>query len=178
MSDLAGVGISTINGTTASDLGLAAHPDQDPKCLRRAFEAGINYFFFFGPSSKLFIEALEPLIEGHRGEIILASGSGARTAGGLRAARRKIATALGVDVLDVFFAEYIHPGDKTAAVFGSGGVLDELQKWKADGLIRYVGASCHDRKLANQLAEDPIHDLEQPRAIGGKPFAVRVSVIS
>jgi aryl-alcohol dehydrogenase-like predicted oxidoreductase len=29
------------------------------------------------------------------------------------------------------------------------------RKWKADGLIRYVGASCHDRALAKRLAEDP-----------------------
>ena len=147
--------ISSINGTNASTLGLAAYPDQDPNCVQRALECGINYFFFYSPGSKLFIEALKPLNKEHRDEIILASGSGSRTAGGLRVARRKIATVAGVEVLDIFFAEYIHPGDKSASVFGKGGVLDELQKWKADGLIRYVGASCHDRTLGKQLAEDP-----------------------
>jgi aryl-alcohol dehydrogenase-like predicted oxidoreductase len=147
--------ISSINGTYASSLGLAAYPDQDPKCVQRAFECGINYFFFYSPGSKLFTKALKRLAKEHRDEIILASGSGSRTASGLRAARRKITTVVGVEVLDIFFAEYIHPGDSTTSVFGSGGVLDELQKWKADGLIRYVGASCHDRKLAKQLAEDP-----------------------
>jgi aryl-alcohol dehydrogenase-like predicted oxidoreductase len=138
----------------ASTLGLAADPDQDPNCIGRAFKAGINYFFFYSPGSKLFIRALKPLIKEHRDEIILASGSGSRTASGLRAVRRKIASAVGTDVLDIFFAEYIHPGDNQVAVFGKGGVLDELQKWQADGVIRYVGASCHDRKLAKQLAED------------------------
>jgi aryl-alcohol dehydrogenase-like predicted oxidoreductase len=146
--------ISSINSTYASSLGLAAYPDQDPKCVRRAFESGINYFFFYSPGSKLFIKALKLLAKEQRDEIILASGSGSRTAAGLRAARRKITSGVGVDVLDIFFAEYIHPGDSTTSVFGSGGVLDELQKWKADGLIRYVGASCHDRTLAKQLAED------------------------
>jgi aryl-alcohol dehydrogenase-like predicted oxidoreductase len=147
--------ISSINGTFASSLGLAAYPDQDPDCVGRAFKSGINFFFFYSPGSKRFIKALKPLIEEHRDEIILASGSGSRTAGGLRAARRKIATIAGIEMLDIFFAEYIHPGDKAASVFGTGGVLDELQKWKADGLIRYVGASCHNRTLAKQLAEDP-----------------------
>ncbi len=155
MSGLAGVTISTIKGRMASILGLAAHPEQDPDCVGQAIEAGINYFFFYGPGSKPFIKALQPLIKEHRDEIILASGSGSRTASGLRAARRKIVKVVGAEVLDIFFAEYIHPGDKSAAVFGSGGVLDELQKWKAEGLIRYVGASCHDRKLAKQMAEDP-----------------------
>jgi len=128
--------ISTINGTAASELGLAATPDQDPKCVRQAFEWGINYFFFYSPGSKLFIKVLKPLIEEHRSKFILASGSGSRTAAGLRAARRKIATVAGDEVLDIYFAEYIHPGDNTAAVFGRGRVLDELQKWKAEGLIR------------------------------------------
>ena len=147
--------ISSINGTHASSLGLAAYSDQDPKCVQRAFECGINFFFFYSPGSKLFIKALKPLIKEHRDEIILASGSGSRTASGLRAARRRLLQQLVLEVLDIFFAEYIHPGDNTVAVFGNGGVLDELQKWKAEGLIRYVGASCHDRKLAKQLAEDP-----------------------
>jgi aryl-alcohol dehydrogenase-like predicted oxidoreductase len=147
--------ISSINGTFASSLGLAAYPDQAPDCVGRAFECGINFFFFYSPGSKAFINALKPLIKEHRDEIIVASGSGSRTPSGLQAARRKIEKAAGVEVLDIFFAEYIHPGDKAASVFGTGGVLGELQKWKADGLIRYVGASCHDRTLARQLAEDP-----------------------
>jgi hypothetical protein len=29
---------------------------------------------------------------------------------GLRVARRKTASAVGAEVLDIFFAEYIHPG--------------------------------------------------------------------
>src|SRR6478752_414202 len=110
--------ISSINGTHTSSLGLAAYTDQDPKCVERAFESGINYFFFYSPGSKLFTKALKPLVKEHRDEIVLASGSGSRTVGGLRAARRKIASAVGAEALDIFLAEYIHPGDNTAAVFG------------------------------------------------------------
>jgi hypothetical protein len=127
-STLANVTISTINGTAASVVGLAAYPDQDPDCVGRAFKAGINFFFFYSPGSKVFIKALKPLVDEHRDEIILASGSGSRTASGLRTARKKIGTLAGTEVLDIFFAEYIHPGDNIEAVFGSGGVLDELPK--------------------------------------------------
>jgi hypothetical protein len=94
---VAEVGISTSTGMQASTLGLAAYPDQDPNCIGRAFKAGINYFFFYSPDSKLFIEALTPLIEEHRDEIILASGSGSRTPSGLRAAHRKIAKVADVE---------------------------------------------------------------------------------
>ena len=77
---VAEVEIATSTGTRASTLGLAAYPDQDPKCVQGAFECGINYFFFYSPGSKLFIKALKPLIKEHRDEIILACGSGSRTA--------------------------------------------------------------------------------------------------
>src|SRR3954469_4475029 len=111
--------ISSINGTFASSLGLAAYPDQDPDCVVRAFESGINFFFFYSPGSKRFVKPLKPLIEEHRDEIIVASGSGSRTPSGLQAARRNIEKAAGVEVLDIFFAEYIHPGDNTPTVFGT-----------------------------------------------------------
>jgi hypothetical protein len=55
--------ISSINGTCASSLGLAAYPDQDPKCVQRAFQCSINYFFVYSPGSKLFTKALKPLVE-------------------------------------------------------------------------------------------------------------------
>lgn len=152
-------GISTIRGAPASWLGLAAYPDQDPRCVRRAALSGINFFFFYGPGQKDFVEGLAPLVSKRREELILASGSGARTAGGLRAARRKILSALGADVIDIFFAEYINPADDKPAIFGPGGVLDELREWKSDGGIRYVGASAHDRQLAKKLALDSRVDI-------------------
>src|SRR4051794_29538174 len=50
------------NGTPASCLGLAAAPEQDPRCGRRAFAGGINYFFFYGPGNTSFIEELANLV--------------------------------------------------------------------------------------------------------------------
>jgi aryl-alcohol dehydrogenase-like predicted oxidoreductase len=140
-------------------LGLAAGPDQDPKCIRWAFEHGINFFFFYGPGNRDFTAELALLIQRRANETIIATGSGARTRNGLRAARRKIASSIGTDIIDLFFAEYVNPGDNPSAIFGSGGVLDELQTWKANGQIRYVGATAHDRKLASRLAEDSRVDV-------------------
>ena len=99
-------------------MGLAAYPDQSSGCVRRAFESGINFFFFYSPGQKQFVEELAPLIQQRRDEVIVASGSGSRTPGGLRAVRRKILTAIGAETIDVFFAEYINRGDSAAAVFG------------------------------------------------------------
>jgi aryl-alcohol dehydrogenase-like predicted oxidoreductase len=151
--------ITSLGGTRACPLGLAAYPGQDPRCVGRAFSAGINYFFFYGPGHASFVKALAPLVRKRRHEIIITTGSGARRPISLAAARRKILAALGVETLDVFFAEYLNPGDNPEVIFGAGGVLDELQRWKAEGSIRLVGATTHDRQLAKRLVADPRVDL-------------------
>jgi aryl-alcohol dehydrogenase-like predicted oxidoreductase len=151
--------LTTLNGSPASCLGLAAGPKQDPRCVRRAFAGGINYFFFYGPGNTTFIEELAGLVRRKRKEIILATGSGSRRLQGLRAARQKMTKLLGVDTLDVFFIEYVHPGDDPDRMFGKNGVLDELRQWKESGSVRFVGATAHDRSLARRLAADARVDV-------------------
>lgn len=151
--------LTTLDGTPASCLGLAAGPKQDPRCVRRAFARGINYFFFYGPGNTSFIEELASLVPRKREQIIVATGSGSRRVAGLRAARRKLTALLGIELIDVFFIEYVHPGDNPDVMFGKNGVLGELRQWKESGLVRFVGATAHDRSLARRLAADPRVDV-------------------
>jgi len=151
--------LTTLEGTPASCLGLAAGLKQDPRCVRRAFEGGINYFFFYGPGNRSFIEGLAALVPRKREQIIVATGSGSRRVAGLRSARRKLAALLGIGLIDVFFIEYVHPGDNPDVIFGKNGVLDELWQWKESGWVRFVGATAHDRSLASRLAGDPRVDV-------------------
>lgn len=154
-----GQAITTLSGNTVRPLGLAAGPKQDPICVRRAFDGGINYFFFYGPGQRPFVKALAVLIRKNRDDVIIATGSGARKAKSLTTARRKIAAALNTKLIDVFFAEYVSPQDDEDLIFGNGGVLDQLQEWKASDWIRYAGATTHDRRLARRLAEDSRVDV-------------------
>lgn len=151
--------LTTLGGAPASRLGLAAGPNQVPECVRRAFDGGINTFFFYGPENSVFIEGLAALVARQREQVIVATGSGSRRAQGLRAARRKVAALLGIEVIDVFFVEYVHPGDSPEVIFGKNGVLDELRHWKENGWVRFVGATAHDRSLARHLAVDPRVDV-------------------
>jgi len=151
--------LTTLEGTSARCLGLAAGPKQDPRCVPRAFAAGINYFFFYGPGNTPFIKNLAALVPRNREQLIVATGSGSRRIAGLRAARRKLTGLLGIEVIDVFFIEYVHPGDNPDVIFGQNGVLDELWQWKQCGWVRFVGATAHDRSLARRLAADPRVDV-------------------
>jgi aryl-alcohol dehydrogenase-like predicted oxidoreductase len=155
--------VTTITGEFASRLGLAAHPEQDPRCVARAAEGWINYFFFYGPEPGEFGKSLVPLLQKRREELIVASGSGSRKRPTLLTNRRKILSGLGIETLDIFFAEYINPSDDLDAIFAAGGVLDELSRWKSEGAIRYVGATAHDRSLSRQLAADPRVDVLMQR---------------
>lgn len=147
------------DGQPVTRLGLGGLPDQDPACVRAAYDAGVNYFFFYGQSQQPFIEEIPRLAAESRDQICIATGSGSRTVAGLRVDRDTLAQLAGVDRFDVFFAEYLHPGDDPETVFGPDGLLDELRHWKDEGTIRYVGATAHDRSLARRLAEDPRVDV-------------------
>ena len=146
--------ITTLAGAPALPLGLAAYPEQPRACVRVARAAGVNFFFFYSVSHESLIDGLAPVLRRARDDVIVATGSGSRNRKGLERARRAICRRLGVETLDVFFAEYVSPADDPTRVFDGDGVLDLLCEWRDTGAIRYVGASAHDRNLARRLVDD------------------------
>ena len=122
--------------------------------MRLAHDAGVNFFFFYGPSHLRLFERLKSLLGRARPDIVVACGSGSRSPEGLERARRTLARLLATELLDVFFAEYVSPSDDPSKIFGEGGVLDLLRAWRDAGVIRYVGASTHDADLALRLVAD------------------------
>ena len=89
--------------------------------------------------------------------------------------------ALAVDVIDLFFAEYVSPADKLQDVLGDGGAIDEIRKWKNEGRVRYVGATAHSRPLSLSLIQertDPGADAPVQYGapeVGGEPCFPRPS---
>ncbi len=146
--------ITTIDGAPAQPLGLAAYPHQPRTCVRVAHDAGVNVFFFYGPSHLKAFADLAALLERSRERVIVATGCGSRSTRGLERARRALCRRLGTDVIDLFVAEYVSPADDPTAVFGVGGVLDVLRGWRDAGAIRYVGASTHDPDLGLRFVRD------------------------
>ena len=146
--------ITTINGASARPLGLAAYPDQAERCVRTAFNDGVNFFFFYGSSHTSVIRGIRPLASGSRAEVIIACGSGSRRAAGLERTRREFVKQLGTPVIDLFIAEYLNPSDDLSVIFGEGGAIDTLCRWRDQGAVRYLGASTHNAGLAAQCIED------------------------
>lgn len=142
--------IVTQKGQPASILGLAGNQTIDVPCVRVAFEAGINYFFFYNFSSDNLLDGLKPLLTAKREELLVATGSENRDTHGLNQYLDKVRSRLNSDVVDVFFLEYVSPADDLGQV---QSILDEVHTWKEKGLIRYVGATVHNRPLALELIE-------------------------
>jgi aryl-alcohol dehydrogenase-like predicted oxidoreductase len=134
-------------------LGLAGNPNMEEGCVPVAYDVGVNYFFFYNQSYAVLIAELRPLLKANREKIVVATGSESRDPKAMRAYLDRVRRQLDVDVVDVFYAEYVALGDDTETMLGTGGVFDELHKWKAQGLIRYVGATTHNRPMAVELIE-------------------------
>jgi aryl-alcohol dehydrogenase-like predicted oxidoreductase len=86
----------------------------------------------------------------------VASGSECRDIKSLRQYLEQVRQRLNIDVVDVFFSEYVSPSDETYQV---KVMLNELRAWKEKGLIRYVGATTHNRFIALELIQNQACDI-------------------
>ncbi|BAY07472.1 aldo/keto reductase [Calothrix sp. NIES-2098] len=140
----------TQQGRKASILGLAAQPQLDVSSISIAFAAGINYFFFYSLEYENFLNGLKPLLATNREQILVATGSENRDINALRRYLDSVRHRLDVDSVDVFFVEYVFPGDDSKQV---QAVLEELRSQQENGLIRYVGVTTHNRPIALDTIE-------------------------
>ena len=140
----------TRQGQKASILGLAAQPQLDTISISIAFEAGINYFFCYSLDNENFLNGLKPLLKEKREQVLVATGSENRDISSLRRYLDSVRHRLDVDRIDVFFVEYVFPGDDRKQV---QAVLEELRSHQETGLIRYVGVTTHNRPIALDLID-------------------------
>ncbi len=148
--------ITTLDGTPVTILGLGNHPQMDSNCVPIAWEAGINYFFFYNLTDTNLLDELKSLLSRHREKLVVTTGTSARSLTGLRKYLEQVRCQLDTEVVDIFFAEYISPSDHLEQV---QTVIAELQRWKEAGWIRYVGATTHNRSVAVELMESQLGEI-------------------
>ncbi len=132
-------------------LGLAGNPNTDPRCVSAAFEAGVNLFFFYNLGFTGLVDGLTRL--GERRDAFVATGSESRDPAEVERYLSQVEERLPADSVDLFYAEYVHPGDDVDGLLADDGVVGLLHRWKEAGRIRYVGATAHNRPLARRLLE-------------------------
>jgi aryl-alcohol dehydrogenase-like predicted oxidoreductase len=78
------VDLVTRTGQKAGILGLAGQQQKDTATVTAAFEAGINYFFFYNLKSENFLDGLKHLFKAKREQVLVATGSENRDISSLR----------------------------------------------------------------------------------------------
>ena len=145
--------IKTLAGGAVQPLGLAGSPDTQSEFTPIAHRAGVNFFFFYGLNFGGMVDGVKRLLQQRRDEVFVATGTESRDPVEMRDYFDAARGALGVDAIDLFFAEYVSPADDIQEVLGKGAAIDEIWKWKNDGRVRYVGATAHSRPLSITLVE-------------------------
>ncbi len=150
-------------------LGLALNMGLNAEGLSAALERGVNYLFWTRFRTGSLVPVLKQALARDREKYVVATGP---TFGYFRGSVRRGCEAalktLGTEYLDVYQLYWL---GKTAA--WSEGVIEELVKLKAEGKIRAIGVSIHDRERAGRLAEDSIIDLFMLRYNAAHPGAER-----
>ncbi len=131
-------------------LGLAASYWPGKKTIYKALDEGVNYLFFFGFDMQM-VRVLREVLRSNREKYVVATGAYNYVWGhqNLRRSLEKRLRQLGTDYIDVFhFLGVMKPKEF------AGRPQEELAELRADGRVRGVSMSCHNRRFAGQLAAE------------------------
>ncbi len=95
-------------------------------------------------------------LEGRRGQVILATKTGRRDAEGAWREINASLEALRTDHLDLLFYHGVNEPAEVEAIAGPGGAGEAVARARAEGLVRFVGASTH-WPLTLLAAMDALH---------------------
>ena len=143
-------GVLGRTGMKVHRLGLAASYWPGQRAVERALDEGMNFFFCFGFDWQM-IRVLRRLPADRRDRIVIATGAYNYIwwRQDLKKTLEKRLRQLRTDRIDVFhFLGVMKPKELTPRV------RDQLAALRSDPRVGAVSISCHDRKLAGQLAAD------------------------
>ena len=148
-------------------MGLAGNFGADSDDVRWAAERGMNYWVY-GASFRKVTDGIRDVIHKDREAHVVAmlgmAMAGWQVRRSVEGALRKLRT----DYLDVFKLGWLGVTSRESA-----GIYEALLELKAEGKLRAIGTSIHDRPRAGRLAEDSPIDLLMIRYNAKHPGAER-----
>jgi aryl-alcohol dehydrogenase-like predicted oxidoreductase len=140
----------TILGRTGLEvgrLGVASSYGAPARALERAFERGVNYFYWGTYRRAGFGQGLRNLAQ-HRERLVLVVQSYSRVAGLVGWSVERALRELRFDYADVLLLGMWQRPPWP-------GVLEAARKLRERGLVRFLALSTHRRPVVAQLAQDP-----------------------
>jgi aryl-alcohol dehydrogenase-like predicted oxidoreductase len=156
-------------GKPVGRLGLASRGRSEitPDNLLGALERGVNFWNWPGEAdapggADAFSEAVAALGP-RRDEVVVCAQFGARTAGEATAELRSILATLRTDYVDVLTLYYVERRAEWEALAAPGGAVGYCRDAKADGVVRRLGVTSHQRPLAAVMARSGLLDTVMVR---------------
>jgi aryl-alcohol dehydrogenase-like predicted oxidoreductase len=146
-------------GMSVCRLGLSATNRPGKESVYRALDAGLNYFFAFGFDTQL-VRVLRDLFQRNRADYIVATGAYNLLLGhpNLRRTLEKRLRQLRTDYVDIFLFLGV-----TKPRHCPDSLLEEMRRFREEGLVRAIGISCHDRVFAGVLVKRGALDVAMIR---------------
>ena len=150
-------------------LGLACNYGIDAPGFERALERGMDYVFWTAMRTGHLRDPLRRVLRDRRDTITLAAGPSLGFFGGsVRRGTESLLRKLGTDYIDALHLFWLGTGSAWTPA-----TIDALTRLKAEGKIRAIAISIHDRERAGRLLADSPIDLFMIRYNAAHPGAER-----
>jgi predicted aldo/keto reductase-like oxidoreductase len=140
-------------------LGLATRGSGEltPDDVSHAVERGVNFLNWCGAPDGL--SHAVAAMGGRRQDVVVCVQFEARTAADAAAELRQILHELRTDYVDVLTFYYVEEPDEWRQIVAPGGALEVCAAAQRDGVVRMLGLTSHQRKLAAETARSALLDM-------------------
>jgi aryl-alcohol dehydrogenase-like predicted oxidoreductase len=133
-----------------------------PEDVLHAVERGVNFLNWPGeadePSGADAMSEAIASLGSRRDSVVVCVQFGARTAADAAAELRSILGTLRTDYIDVLTFYYVEKAAEWNALIAPSGALDHCRSARRDGMIRALGITTHQRRLAADVARSGLVD--------------------
>jgi predicted aldo/keto reductase-like oxidoreductase len=156
-------------GKPVCRLGLASHGSTaiTAEDVLYAVARGVNFLnwsgFAEGPPDDDAFPAAVAALGRDRDRVAVCVQFAARTAAEAAGELRSVLSAIRSEYVDVLTLYYIERADEWDALRGPGGVVEYLRAAQADGVVRRLGVTSHQRPLAAAMAATGLLDCVMVR---------------
>jgi len=147
-----------------SRIGIGSSYGPSPRSCLRAFDAGVNYFFWGSVRTRGMGYALRELAQTHRDELVVVLESYTRVRWTLRRSVERGLRALGIDHADVLLLGW---HDKAL----SARVLEEAARLREQGKFSHLALSSHQRPVIRTYVQEDVFDIYHLRYNAAHPGA-------
>ncbi len=139
---LGGIPLSTVMG------------GKDEETINQVINAALDYGINFVDTSRVYMDSetnIGEVMKTRRKECIIASKSHSRTYDGVMSDLEESLKALQTDRIEIYQIHELYP-DEVSTVMGKGGGLEAFKKARDQGMIDFIGLTCHHVDLLVDLA--------------------------